>query len=509
MGAKREPWCRSHILFKLAIPLVIFVAREIHLALTARRGTAVDYAARMVDDGYRRQGGTFNSFNGWFELVAAAEQLRQIRNDAFAQENDEPWPAFADWPFDAESILLDGSPAVVRERTREVIARLEAEGAFDRMDAALQRAVIVAPVHDHAFSQMAPYQSNLRDLVRLREARAHLLLQEGRFAEAYEDLRQQLRLASALSRQGGATEYGFADGVAVRTAGFMSAALTHGDIPAEDAEILLGMLDEHCRLAPPGDAVRTELHRVSHLIQWQYTDDGNGDGRYVVCAADDPPMCCMSTGPVDKPHPIDNLAGRLMPSKKEEMRRTETVFARFESLAAASFDQRGEWRPLIEDLRDRLQEERCFHASSAAHRLAGFIDARDRSATMLDGIRLHLAIESYRARHGRLPSALAELAPSILPAIPTDSLTGADFCYRLCQDGEEDRNRRYLLYSIGTDGTDDGGRPHPERPGDALLKDRAVACDYVINAPRTPKDWDGPQGLEPYGPGQVADGPAE
>jgi hypothetical protein len=66
-----------------------------------------------------------------------------------------------------------------------------------------------------------------------------------------------------------------------------------------------------------------------------------------------------------------------------------------------------------------------------------------------------LAAERYRHAHGRWPEALDRLTPELLPAVPPDPFDGAPLrCARL-DDG-------LVLYSVGFDGTDDGGRlvPH-------------------------------------------------
>ena len=68
-------------------------------------------------------------------------------------------------------------------------------------------------------------------------------------------------------------------------------------------------------------------------------------------------------------------------------------------------------------------------------------------------LELSLALRAFRLRHGAYPHSLAELTPGILPSLPTDPFAqGRPFCYRLS-------GTSYLLYSVGPDGKDDGGRP--------------------------------------------------
>jgi hypothetical protein len=68
-----------------------------------------------------------------------------------------------------------------------------------------------------------------------------------------------------------------------------------------------------------------------------------------------------------------------------------------------------------------------------------------------------LALRAFRAENGKYPTALDELAPRYLKEIPADPFGG----------GEKLRYKRtansYVLWSIGPDGKDDGGRPIPPK----------------------------------------------
>jgi hypothetical protein len=61
-----------------------------------------------------------------------------------------------------------------------------------------------------------------------------------------------------------------------------------------------------------------------------------------------------------------------------------------------------------------------------------------------------LAIERYRLAQGRLPQTLGELVPTYLNAVPADPFDGQALRYSLLGQG-------YVVYSIGEDGSDDGG----------------------------------------------------
>jgi len=64
-----------------------------------------------------------------------------------------------------------------------------------------------------------------------------------------------------------------------------------------------------------------------------------------------------------------------------------------------------------------------------------------------------LALRAYKLEHGAYPATLSALAPGYLKSVPADpfALSGP-LCYKL-------QGAKYLLYSVGPDGKDDGGQP--------------------------------------------------
>ncbi|HWL51810.1 MAG TPA: hypothetical protein VNQ90_05215 [Chthoniobacteraceae bacterium] len=62
------------------------------------------------------------------------------------------------------------------------------------------------------------------------------------------------------------------------------------------------------------------------------------------------------------------------------------------------------------------------------------------------------ALERYHRRGNSYPETLAALVPTFLEALPHDLVTGEPLHYRRTENG------RFLLYSVGWNGTDDGGR---------------------------------------------------
>jgi hypothetical protein len=69
-----------------------------------------------------------------------------------------------------------------------------------------------------------------------------------------------------------------------------------------------------------------------------------------------------------------------------------------------------------------------------------------------------VALKRYQLRFGTYPADVSDLIPDFLPAVTRDPMDGKPLRYRLNPDGT------FLLYSVGQDGTDDGGDVQPASP---------------------------------------------
>ena len=78
------------------------------------------------------------------------------------------------------------------------------------------------------------------------------------------------------------------------------------------------------------------------------------------------------------------------------------------------------------------------------------------------------AIEIHRLTTGAYPDELSQLTPKLLDAVPLDPVTDQPLIYRRHPDG-------YLLYSVGSNGIDDGGV--------GVNEAKNGAYDYVIGRP--------------------------
>jgi hypothetical protein len=73
-----------------------------------------------------------------------------------------------------------------------------------------------------------------------------------------------------------------------------------------------------------------------------------------------------------------------------------------------------------------------------------------------------IALNRYNRLHKRPPVSLTALVPDFLSSTPPDCMSGRPLCYQANGD------RTFNLYSVGNDGTDNGGDSSPAVPGGKL-----------------------------------------
>ena len=108
---------------------------------------------------------------------------------------------------------------------------------------------------------------------------------------------------------------------------------------------------------------------------------------------------------------------------------------------------------------DKSADRRKVVSDALGHILCGLFisglhmvsDAEDRGLMRFDLTKLAFALAAYRAEHGAYPAKLAELTPKYVATIPKDRFNDGDLHYSLQGGG-------YLLYSVGPNGKDDGGK---------------------------------------------------
>ena len=105
-------------------------------------------------------------------------------------------------------------------------------------------------------------------------------------------------------------------------------------------------------------------------------------------------------------------------------------------------------------------------------------EAADRQEVQFRTELLAFALAAHFAEHKKYPAKLADLVPKYAAAIPGDTYSGKDLIYKPVAVG-------YELYSVGRNGTDDGGH---------MLQDDPPGDDYGLRMPHSKKAWPTPDG---------------
>jgi hypothetical protein len=97
-----------------------------------------------------------------------------------------------------------------------------------------------------------------------------------------------------------------------------------------------------------------------------------------------------------------------------------------------------------------------------------------------DALRVMQALNSHRSARGRFPERLDELVPEWLGGLPTDPFASDGRIRYVLLDAESDPSLAYVLYSVGINGTDEGGMEDPLLSGMGLANQNHTG-DHVFN----------------------------
>lgn len=316
---------------------------------------------------------------------------------------------------------------------------------------------------------LLPSVQKVRELAGGLSARAMLRLGEGKPDAAWADLLAVHRLGRLSARGGTLIEALVGYAVSGIAAGATHTYLEH---PGLTADQLRGRLRDLQGL-PPVPPVADNIDRGERLF---YLDSvqllrrgrlgANGDPQ-----APDPEeakrMAALDWDLVtaDATKMFDRIvAGLREPTRAGRVKALGGFEAELKALQGK--------RPAGDDALQRLLRQGGGKAASqqVSNTLLGLLmpaigkvaDAHDRAVQTALTTQVAAALAVYRAEHGTYPSALADLAPGVLKAVPDDLFAGKPLVYQPADGG-------YLLSSVGVNGKDDGGRGPADAPsGDDL-----------------------------------------
>jgi hypothetical protein len=251
----------------------------------------------------------------------------------------------------------------------------------------------------------------------------------------------------------------------------MEQALLDQNLKLSDADLQkLAHLISRPKL--PSDLVDFEGERmmVLDVVQRSYTDEGNGKGHLTAEGQKFLRICGAIAGsPRRASSSIKGYSevlfecftwasGPLTDSRETFVRKYERLM----DIADANLRRpmrEANWQPFDNaiygwDPIDKVREP-------ALALIVSLSSVQQRAEMVLghrDGIVLRIALELYRRKNGQYPKTLGQLVPEYLPQVPADRISGGEVKYKLLKG-------RPLIYSVGADQDDDGGRPPTGKNG--------------------------------------------
>lgn len=313
-----------------------------------------------------------------------------------------------------------------------------------------------------------------RSVARVLHVRALMQFRDGQTSGALASIEQLLALSVITGSQPTVIDGLVGGGVHAKACDVIRRVCATQSLDIETAQSLLALLEKYPRPRVQDLHLETERLILRDAIQWTYTDDQHGNGRFVpqatsVFAKSRPDIAASTTNP---------FAAVFFADRKSVEERTDAFFHAAREQAAKPIRDRdpNQFTSIIDNLgRDQLLLS--IMAPSLKHLLAA-----DAQTLQVDrAVRVLLAIEAFEAQHGRVPDSLEQLVPQFLGEIPPDEWArDGKWVYRVA-DSTRDDGRTFLLYSIGVDQVDQGGaETTPDVAALNIADDRA---DFVVNMP--------------------------
>jgi hypothetical protein len=292
------------------------------------------------------------------------------------------------------------------------------------------------------------YLAPSRETARLILVSAYVMAGEGRYNEAFDELFVGIRFGNILSRGGSLINHLVDMAISRMNTEAMWRIATRHDLPPEDmVRAARQLLELEAKAEPISEAMRCEAHAALSASLFELQASGTaGTGAATWLKA--------------------TLLGLLCGSDSKAIRR-DLVSTYQHAVVEVGKPCSAPLSPELQALtrRSRGLAPMLSYRDPIGHALASMLvppvlgvrqSAAERSAVMR-GTALFLAIRAYEVDHAAPPIELQDLVPKYLPSLPVDPFDGKPFRYVVGDVPEEWRPSEWGVYSIGRNGTDDGG----------------------------------------------------
>ena len=444
----------------------------------------------------------------WRSAMLGCMNRRQIGwavwPDAFAPTVNEP----LDWHAQAAWLAAHADSLAVARRAAAKPALGFVVGPDGSGDDPVLFPDVFPNLHENPGEAVAevhlPHVDWLREMATLLSADVRLAAEQNDGGRVEADVVALHRLAGQLRSSGGIliTQLSAVgvEGLAIERLGRVVA--DHPGVLSDAALVRLA----HGAAGPQTAAdlidLRGERVAFADAVQRMYTDDGHGDGRLTWAGVLQLSMYAAIywTGGPGRDDAAGADGAALLPFAVASRAQVTAKYAAFMDRVAANLARprrSADWASLTGEVAawrasavDRVRFAALFPFLLLTDRPQV---AAERYLGARDGLLVGIALELYHRRHGRYPAMLAELTPDLLPSVPADRITGDPVRYRLV-------GGKPVVYSVGADRVDDGGRPAVAgRPPKSLSNAAAMwdvssadapRGDWVLYPPAPADEWD-------------------
>ncbi|QOJ00282.1 MAG: hypothetical protein HRU70_07190 [Phycisphaeraceae bacterium] len=401
-----------------------------------------------------------------------------------AKAGEGSWPASTHDLLDAVSGRLPTPNPDLAAEARRIFKELDALGAFTSIKQLPTERVFpeaVVGLDRPGLMMLTPWLGDARQASRILVARASAALADGDHA-AYLDLTAQtLALARALETDGTLISYLVSVAVEAMVHTRITEDVLEGRIDGRLAPRVLAVIDR----APLADhvfALESERLFTLDAIDWAYGTNARALSDLLsITAAND--------------FPAIGIGRLLWAPREDQLHAADRLYsALVDRLSAKPDPALQAW---AREFMGRLEANQASRNRYAL--IALLMPAFDRVTQRVvpqylaqrGGVRMILAAEAFKADTGEYPADADRLAPRLIGEIPEDPfLRGHRLRYRLVDPGEDRLGRPYLVYAVGPDGEDHGGRDDDRDQYRALMKDMGRGYDLVINWKHIPEPRD-------------------
>jgi hypothetical protein len=199
------------------------------------------------------------------------------------------------------------------------------------------------------------------------------------------------------------------------------------------------------------------------LVQRMYTDDGHGDDDGRMTFEGIELLVGVNEDPLQMKHDehLDVIMAKvvrgpitpgLMASRRELLAQYDLMMDQVEASLHESMRElprNGTEEQIVGW--SSMEQMRYYPITAQMPAFDGMRRTQEVFFGHLEGAMLGIALELYRRAHGAWPDTLEQLSPAYVPVLPVDRITGGPMQYRIVDDYP-------IVYSLGADRDDDGGR---------------------------------------------------